>query len=84
MFNLFSASKNYKSISPQDAKKRIDLMYQAEKMLIDQMVIAPEYFRIAHWTFKKYLTGVVSRGVGANTDFYYADIDMGAKMGQSK
>lgn len=67
-----------------DAKKRIDLMYQAEKMLIDQMVVAPEYFRIAHWTYKKYLTGVVNRGVGASTDFYYADIDMSAKMGQSK
>lgn len=41
MFNLFSASKNYKSISPQDAKKRID--NEKNILLID--VRTPEEFR---------------------------------------
>jgi phage shock protein E len=40
MFNLFSASKNYKSISPQDAKKSIDT--NKNVLLID--VRTPEEF----------------------------------------
>jgi len=67
-----------------DAKKRMEYLYEAEKLLIDDMVIVPSYYRMAHWTFKKYVKGVVHRGSGANTDFYWADIDMNAKNAQKK
>jgi oligopeptide transport system substrate-binding protein len=63
-----------------NTETRIQYMYDAEKILIDDMVMAPQYFRVAHWTYKNYLTGVVNRGAGPSTDFYYADIDMAAKL----
>jgi ABC-type transport system substrate-binding protein len=56
----------------------------SEKILMEDMVVAPDYYRVAHWTYKTYLTGVVNRGIGANTDFYWADIDMTAKMADKK
>ncbi len=62
-----------------DPETRMSYMYDAEKILIDDMVVAPQYFRVAHWTYKNYLTGVVNRGAGPSTDFYFADIDMAAK-----
>lgn len=65
-----------------DAKKRMEYMYEVEKLLFEDMALAPQYFRIGHWTYKKYLTGVVNRGIGANTDFYWADIDMNQKIGK--
>jgi len=83
------SSKEYDTLienakNEKDPAKRMEYLYQAEKHLIDNMVIAPQYFRNAHWTFKKYVTGVVHRGIGANTDFYWADIDMNAKMEAQK
>lgn len=70
-----------KAMGEKDAKTRMGYLYDAEKILIQEdMVIAPQYYRIAHWTYKNYLTGVVNRGIGANTDFYFADIDMTAKV----
>jgi oligopeptide transport system substrate-binding protein len=76
---LIKAAKNEK-----DAKKRIQYLYDAEKMLMEDAVIVPQYFRNVHFTFKKYVTGVVIRGVGATTDFYWADIDMAAKAAEKK
>ena len=67
-----------------DAAKRMEMFYKAEKILMDNAAVAPQYFRIAHWVFKDYLTGVVNRGAGPTTDFYWADIDMDAKAGQAK
>lgn len=73
-----------KARAEMDPAKRMGYFYDAEKILMDDMVIAPDYYRVAHWTYKKYLTGVVNRGIGANTDFYWADIDMAAKNAESK
>lgn len=67
-----------------DAAKRMEMFYKAEKILVDNAAVAPEYFRISHWVFKDYLTGVVNRGAGPTTDFYWADIDMDAKVSQAK
>lgn len=72
-----------KALVEKDPKTRMEYLYEAEKILIQEdMAILPNYFRIAHWTYKEYLTGVVNRGVGANTDFYFADIDMEAKLAE--
>ena len=68
----------------EDPAKRIQYMYDAEKLIIEDAVIVPEYFRNVHFTFKKYVTGVVIRGVGATTDFYWTDIDMAAKEADKK
>ncbi|MFL0267543.1 peptide ABC transporter substrate-binding protein [Candidatus Clostridium radicumherbarum] len=73
-----------KARAEADAAKRMGYFYEAEKILMNDMVIAPDYYRVAHWTYKTYVTGVVHRGIGANTDFYWADIDMAAKNAESK
>jgi oligopeptide transport system substrate-binding protein len=67
-----------------DPAKRMGYFYQAEKILVDHMAVAPRYFRIAHYTPKDYLTGVVLRGSGASTDYYWADVDMVRKMELTK
>ena len=65
----------------EDAKQRMEYLYEAERVLIqDDMAMAPMYFRMRHNTTKEYLTGVVNRGIGGSLDFYWADIDMAAKM----
>ncbi len=71
---LIGDAKNEK-----DATKRMAYLYDAEKLLMADSVVAPKYFRISHWTFKNYLTGVVNRGAGPVTDFYWASVDMTAK-----
>lgn len=76
---LIQAAKNEK-----DPEKRIQYMYDAEKILAEDAVIAPQYFRNVHFTFKKYVSGVVIRGVGATTDFYWTDIDMAAKEAEQQ
>jgi len=62
-----------------DKTKRMDYLYKAEKLLMTDSAIAPRYFRIAHSTYKTYVTGVVNRGAGPATDFYWASVDMAAK-----
>lgn len=63
----------------KDATKRMSYFYKAEKMLMEDSSIAPQYFRMAHYVFKDYLKDVVVRGAGPQVDFYWADIDMSAK-----
>lgn len=65
-----------------DTAKRMKMFYEAEKILMEDAVVAPQYYRVAHWVFKNYLTGVVNRGAGPSTDFYWADIDMTTKGAQ--
>ncbi|MBZ4668155.1 MAG: OppA6 [Defluviitaleaceae bacterium] len=76
---LIQAAKQEK-----DAATRIQYLYDAEKILIEDAVIAPMYYRNVHFTFKNYVTGVVIRGVGATTDFYWTDIDMNAKNAEKQ
>jgi len=76
---LIQAAKQEK-----DAATRIQYLYDAEKIVIEDAVIAPMYYRNVHFTFKNYVTGVVIRGVGATTDFYWTDIDMNAKNAEKQ
>jgi oligopeptide transport system substrate-binding protein len=62
-----------------DATKRMGYLYDAEKMLMTDMIVAPQYFRILHATFKDYIDGVVIRGAGPTVDFYWANVDMTKK-----
>ncbi|SNS63287.1 oligopeptide transport system substrate-binding protein [Anaerovirgula multivorans] len=65
-----------------DPEVRMKYLYEVEKLLFEDMALVSQYYRIAHWTYKNYLTGVVNRGIGVNTDFYWADIDMEVKLAQ--
>ncbi|MGK0467922.1 peptide ABC transporter substrate-binding protein [Clostridium sp.] len=62
-----------------DPKVRMGYLYDAEKILMNDMAIVPKYFRIVHYTFKNYLSDVVTRGAGPAVDFYWANVDMSAK-----
>jgi len=62
-----------------DPTKRMSYLYDAEKLLVTDSVVAPQYFRITHWAFKDYLTGNIIRGAGPTNDFYWASIDMTKK-----
>jgi oligopeptide transport system substrate-binding protein len=85
-YGKFSSAEYDKLINDarveKDPAKRMKMFYDAEKLLMDNAAVAPQYFRISHWVFKDYLTGVVNRGAGPSTDFYWADIDMDAKEAQ--
>ncbi len=54
-----------------DAAKRMDMLYAAEKLLMEDMPIAPVYFRIRTWTAQEGINGVVRRAIGGDPDFYW-------------
>lgn len=66
---IFAAKKE------ADANKRIELMYAAEKLLMQDMPIAPVYFRYRDWTAKEGINGVVRRAIGADLDLYWTTKD---------
>ena len=62
---IFSAKKE------ADPVKRIQMMYDAEKLLMEDMPIAPVYFRKKDWAVAPGVEGVVRRAIGANLDLYW-------------
>lgn len=54
-----------------DVAKRMEDYKKAEKILIDQMVIGPVYYRHVSYTTQKGVEGVVRRFVGGDPDFYW-------------
>lgn len=57
-----------KANAEQDPAKRMDYIVQAEKMLMDEMVILPIYYYTAIWMHKDYVKNVVIDYAG-NIDF---------------
>jgi oligopeptide transport system substrate-binding protein len=58
-----------------DNNVRMDAMARAEKILIEEMAIAPMYVRYRNYVTKPHLKGVVKRAFGQETDFYWAYIE---------
>jgi oligopeptide transport system substrate-binding protein len=58
-----------------DQKVRMDAMASAEKILIEEMPVAPLYFRYRSYVAKPWLKGVVKRPFGQETDFYWATLE---------
>jgi len=54
-----------------DPSKRMDMLYAAEKLLMEDMPIAPVYFRMRTWTAQEGIEGVVRRAIGGDPDFYW-------------
>lgn len=54
---------------------RMDAMAQAEKVLMDEMPIAPLYFRTRNVVIKPHIKGVVTIPLAHNVDFYGAYIE---------
>lgn len=55
-----------------DKVKRQTLIYEAEKILVDEAPFIPLQFRQNAWLCKKNLSGVERYFIGADTDFVYA------------
>ena len=73
------ASKDYDALInaakvESDPAKRMDLMAQAEKMLMDELPIVPTFFRQENALIRPTLKGVVNRALSPETDFRFADI----------
>ena len=54
-----------------DEAKRMDMLYEAEKILLEDMPIAPVYFRQRTWTLQEGVEGVVRRAIGGDPDLYW-------------
>jgi oligopeptide transport system substrate-binding protein len=54
-----------------DEGKRMDMLYEAEKILLEDMPIAPVYFRQRTWTHQEGIEGVVRRAIGGDPDLYW-------------
>lgn len=54
-----------------NAAKRMKFMQDAERLLLEQMPIAPIYFRYRYWTLQDGIAGVVRRAVGGDPDLYW-------------
>jgi len=57
-----------------DKTKRMNYLVDAEKLLMEDMPIAPVYFRMRDWCRDTALTGVVRRSIGGDPDLYWATI----------
>ena len=52
--------------STDDMKARADAMFEAEQILVDEMVGIPLFQTAGYWGMKTYLTGITKCGLGAN------------------
>jgi oligopeptide transport system substrate-binding protein len=78
----FSSIKYDKYINTEESSfdndVRMKAMYNAEKLLMDKMIIAPLYYRSSNWLVKPYIKDFVIRGVGIQTSFVWAYLDKDA------
>lgn len=51
---------------------RMQMMLDAEKILMEDLPIAPLWFRVRTWAAHEGIEGVVRRAIGGNPDFYWA------------
>jgi oligopeptide transport system substrate-binding protein len=63
-----------KAMGSIDQKERLDAMYAAEKILIEEAPIAPYFQQFRVYTQDPRLVGVLRRPVGSDPDFYYAKL----------
>lgn len=57
-----------------DNKYRMDAMAKAEAILMDEMTIAPTFFRKKFTLVKPHVKGVIRRPLSPDPDFYYAEV----------
>ena len=74
------ASKEYDSLIAAakveaDPAKRMDLMAQAEKLLMDELPIVPTFFRQENALIRSNIKGVVDRALSPSTDFRFANME---------
>lgn len=58
----------------KESKKRDELSYKAERILLDDYVIAPIYYSVENNYVRKNIKGITRKNISTLTDFTYADI----------
>ncbi len=53
----------------------MDLMAQAEKLLMDELPIVPTFFRQENALIRSNIKGVVDRALSPSTDFRFANME---------
>ncbi len=74
------ASKEYDALInaakvESNPEKRMDIMAQAEKLLMDELPIVPTFFRQETALIRANVKGVVDRALSPSTDFRFADVE---------
>ncbi len=74
------ASKDYDTLIAQakveaDPAKRMDILAQAEKLLMEELPIVPTFFRQENTLIKSNLKGVVNRALSPDTDFRFTSME---------
>ena len=74
------ASKDYDALIAQakveaDPAKRMDILAQAEKLLMEELPIVPTFFRQENALIKPNVKGVVNRALSPETDFRFASME---------
>ena len=74
------ASKDYDTLIAQakveaDPAKRMDILAQAEKLLMEELPIVPTFFRQENALIKPNVKGVVNRALSPETDFRFASME---------
>lgn len=62
-----------------DQKVRMEKMHEAEKILMDEMPIAPIYFYVNVNMYKPWVQGVYTPPFGSYQEFKWADVDLSQK-----
>ncbi len=62
-----------------NAKKRADMMFEAEKILLEEAAVVPIYNRRIAYLQQSYVSEFPRNFYGAVRDFIYADIDLNSK-----
>jgi len=65
----------HKAQAEPDKKKRMDYLYQAEKILMDEMPIGPLYFRARAFLIKPYVKEFLPRVFGPDYELKYTYIE---------
>jgi oligopeptide transport system substrate-binding protein len=60
-----------KAKAEPNAETRMNYMKDAERLLMQEMPIAPIYFRYRWWTTQEGISGVVRRAIGGDPDLYW-------------
>jgi len=68
--NLVAISRT--EVNPQ---KRLDVLFEAEKILLDEAPMIPLQLRRRAWTAQPYVQGVVRPFIGADLDFVFASVE---------
>ena len=55
--------------------ERLEVLQEAEKILLEDCAIAPTFFQTRSWVYKDNVHGVIRNGVATRCDYKFAYVD---------